>query len=505
MGVETDPKEKTGQSPIINQNPEILVSPQNTDNKLHDSSEDKKTSKFASLAPKTILAKIRNMNKSAKLALILGGVLLLVGVTAFSLTRGDQQVEEQQAAIQEVEEVDSINASVSLQEGTLEIKNNEEWVAVTKDTEIKHGDVLRTVGATSRSVITFEGGSELRIDANSEVELQTITASRILIKHIAGYTYSRVVASETQTYVVVSEDAQYEAMGTAFRTSATGDEQSVEVFESSVIETGINKTAKQGEKLIVKSEANPSKNGSVEKLDIEQVKEDAFLQWNRELDLKNETFKKSLGFLNDIESPEITVNRADGETVLLEPSATEGTIEFSGTTEKGAKVTVQSKSQSGSTVIEATVDVNGGFITPVITAPVGSATFEFIATDRSGNKTTKNLRITFQRKSQSITGSGINLSGKLDSDGKKVNLNWALTGSTTAPDGYKVVYSESKDPTFTKPETVGVTSKQENTTSTSTTISGLSKGKRYYFKICLYDASTSTCGLYSNQVEINID
>jgi hypothetical protein len=504
MGIDIEPTEQTGQSPENIEKPESMFAPQNSADTPIETSGPKKTSKFASLAPKTMLSKIKNMNKSAKLACVLAVILFVVGITAFSLTNNDEIIQEQ-AAIQEVEEVESINANVSLQEGTLEIKNNEEWVVVNKDTELKHGDVLRTVGATSRAVITFEGGSELRIDANSEVELQTITATRILIKHIAGYTYNRVVPSNTQTYVVTSENAQYEAIGTAFKTSTTGDEQSVEVFESSVIETGINKTAKQGEKLIIKNEADPSKNGSVEKLDIEQVKSDAFLQWNRELDLKNESFKKSLGFLNDIEAPELTVNKADGETVLLEPSATEGTIEFNGTTEKGAKVTVQSKSQAGSTVIDATVDINGGFVTPVITAPIGSATFEFIATDRAGNKTTKNLRITFQRKSQSVTGSGISLSGKLDSDGKKVNLNWALTGSTTAPDGYKVVYSESKDPTFTKPETVGVTSKPENSTSVSTTISGLSKGKTYYFKICIYDTATGTCGLYSNQVEIIIN
>ncbi len=497
MGTDIDPTEQNGRNIEVNQNLEQSKSSESIATS-QDSSETVKTSKFAAFAPKTLFAKLRNMNTSAKLACILAAVLVIVGITAFSLTRNDATSQEQ-ANIQEVEEVETIDADVSLQEGTLEIKDNEEWIVVTDTTEIKSGAVLRTVGATSRSVVTFEGGSELRLDANSEAELQTLTATRIVIKHVSGYTFSRVVPSQVQTYVVTSEDAQYEAMGTAFKTAATGDEQAVEVYQSSVIETGINKTAKEGEKLIVKNEADPSKDGKIEKLDIEQVKTDAFLQWNRELDLKNENFKSSLGFLGDVEAPELKIDTADGETVLLETSATEGTIEFTGTTEKGAKVTVQSKSQNGSTAVEAVVDANGGFKTPVISAPVGNASFEFIAKDKSGNKTTKTIRITFQRKSQANT-SGLTLAGEINTDDKKVELGWATSGDTTTPDGVKILYSLKENPVFESDKKDLV----ETGNTWSEDIKNFESGKTYYFKVCTYDKASNTCGLYSNQVKLDI-
>ncbi len=506
MGKDIHPTEKTGRNPEINQVNEQTENENNTEFvpqvSANSVSPRSSSSKLSAFAPKTLFAKIKIMNKSAKLACILAAVLVVVGITAFSLTR-DGSTTEEQASVQEVEEIEAIDVKVSLQEGTLEIKNEEEWEEVTAETEIKTGDMLRTVGATSRSVITFEDGSELRLDANSEVEMQNLTASRLIIKHTAGYTYNRVVPSETLTYVVISDDAQYEAAGTAFRTVATGDEQAVEVYQSSIIETGINKTVKEGEKLIVKSKVDPSKDGKVEKLDIEQVKSDAFLQWNRELDLQNESFKNSLGFLSDVTAPEITINTADGATILLEPNATEGTIEFTGTTERGAKVTVQSKSQGGSAPVEAMVDANGGFTTPVITAPLGSATFEFIAKDRAGNKTTKNVRVTFQRKSQVVSnGSGISLSGDINTGDNKVKLQWVASGTTKTPDGVKIVYGKSENPVLGGQETQSIYA--EKGSSQSIELSDSDSGKTYYFKVCIYDKASGTCGLYSNQVKLDI-
>jgi hypothetical protein len=441
-----------------------------------------------------------NLNRNTILAGSLALLLVVVGVVTLLMTRSTSENDTNDSVVMQEETPDLLGVAIILKEGTLQTRqtDNEEWLDATVDTEISQGTALRTVGATSRAVIAFDDGSALRLDANSEAELEIVTTERILVNHVSGYTYNRVLPSDGLKYIVTSTEAQYEALGTAFKTASTGDEQSVEVYHSSVVETGLNKTPKAGEKLVVINKASPTEQGTIKKLDIEEVKNDPFLQWNRELDANDENFKASLGFLSDITAPEITFNRTDGEVVLLEPNATEGTIEITGSTEAGANLTVLSKSQSGSTPVGVTVGGDGKFTTPVLSAPIGISVFEFVAKDRTGNTTTKTLRITFQRKSQPVAGnaSSFVLSSNVTSD--KLGLTWSLSG-IEAKDGFKVVFEkDNPNPIF---NSGGSESFPTKDTSSSIDLSKNLKDKgTYYVKICIYDAASGTCGQYSNAV-----
>jgi hypothetical protein len=420
------------------------------------------------------------------------------------MTRSDEVVETDSVVVIEEEPVE-LGVAIVLDEGTLEIKSEEtgEWQDADTTTQIAAGAELRTVGATSRAVIAFDDGSAIRLDANSEIMLEEITSSRIEIKHIGGYTYNRVLPSEQITYVVTSTDAQYEAQGTAFKTAATGDEHSVEVYHSSVIETASNKTAKEGEKLTVVNKTDPTENGTISKLDIETVKSDPFMQWNRELDEKDENYKDSLGFLKDVDAPDLTINKSDGEVVLLEPNATEGTIEISGKTESGATVKVTPKSQTGAAAVDVTVDSDGSFTTPVLTSPIGDSVFEFVAKDRTGNTTTKTLRITFQKKSQPVAGNAVSfvLTATAKDSDSKVSVNWTLK-NVNAPDGVKVVYSQTSDPVL---GSEGVkASDAVKDSSTTIKYTSFSPSGKYYIKACVYDKASGTCGQYSNQATVDI-
>jgi hypothetical protein len=451
----------------------------------------------------------KKLNKNAVLAISLTAVLVIVGVFTVILT-GDKKTElakEESVNMQEASTEKTISAVIKQQEGSFQIKPTEgDWNDATTTDALAEGYSIRTVGAVSKVIVAFEDGSELRIDANSEVSLETVRADRIVIKHVSGYTYNRVVPSDSLTYIITSKDATYEAQGTAFRTATTGDEQAVEVFHSSVIETNSNKSPKTGQKLTVKSNVNPSSNGKIEQLDIEKIKNDAFLQWNRELDANNDKFKKDLGFLQDIVAPEITLKTSDGDVIFLDPSATEGTIEISGNTETGSKVTALSKSQSGAQPVDVTVGSDGNFTTPVLSAPLGSSVFEFVVKDKTGNTTTKTLRVTFQRKSQSITTTkdSIELTAT-KVGGDKVKFEWTFASGTTAPDGVKLVYGSSANPIF---KTDGSATAGYYPTGTGDTLkydgigSGLETDKTYYFRVCVYDSSSNSCGPYSNQVTV---
>jgi|GEM_PF-2495130 hypothetical protein len=493
-----DPTTKTGREPV-----DQSKNTQTSEAKPSQNPDNKPPARVAKLRPKNVISWFKGLNRNAKLALVLTATLVVVGVFAVILSSDDSTNNEDYANDQSQinEATEKTESTISLREGTLEYKDESgEWVDAPEDLKPTEGTMLRTIGATSRAVVVFSNSSELRIDANSEAEIKTQNAERVVIKHINGYTYNRVVTSDNFSYIVETENAQYESEGTAFKTNSTGDEQAVEVYQSTVHETTTNKKPKEGEKLTVKNEINPSKDGEIVKIDIEVVKKDLFMTWNRNLDIQNENFKNDLGILKDFDGPEIAIdNPADGSTVLLEPDATEGATEFSGKTEKGSSLTVQSKSQAGSQAIKIDVGAEGNFVSPVITAPLGSSVFEFVAKDRNGNTTTKNIRVNFQKKSAPISTNGtITLS--LSNAGNDVKAQWDYSAGYLPENGVKIVYSKSANPTYGS----GATSEFSNGKSQTVIFNPSQVGETYYFRICDYDPDSNTCTNYSNQESIKI-
>lgn len=450
------------------------------------------------LAPATAVKYIRGLGRNTKLVMALVLVLLAVGGLV-GLVGGGGVANQLLAndSIEDTSEENNITATLRIVEGTVESKNQDgEWSDAKVGDEFGQGVDVRTVGAASRATIEFENSSVIRLDANSEIFLETTNTERIVIKQTDGHTYSRVTPVDGMSYIVKSTDAQYEAAGTAFVVITTGDEQAVEVYESTVIETATNQKVDQGNKLIVKSNVAPSDNGKIIKIDIERVKENSFITWNREIDAKNEAFKSKLGFLSDIESPAVTVGSpSDNDTILLEPTATEGAVEFTGKTEPNTTLTVLSKSSSNATAVKVTVSPDGSFTTPIIKAPLGSSVFEFIATDKTGNKTTQNVRLNFQKKSAPITAGGIVL--KVAENGDKLKATWSYSGSFQSKDGVKIVYGETSSPTLAASTLFGYEVKATNVTID---ISKLSDDTTYYFRACSYNEKSNSCSDYSNEV-----
>lgn len=493
MPKEKHPTERVGRKPQINNKTKVL--------NVFDIIKSKTIAGLKFMKPKNLKKQFLKLSRNAKLSIILGLILLVVGIVAFSLSsNGTGNFANETVNDENNEQTSTTTAKIALIEGTLQTKNDKgEWEDIDVTYEPTEGKSLRTVGATSRSSIELGDSSTVRLDANSEIQFDSLDENRILIKQISGYVYNRVSDSPDRTYILHTEDAQYESLGTAFKTSATGDEQAVEVYHSVVHETSTNEKPGEGQKLTVKSRVSPSSDGKIEKLDIEIVKNDAFIEWNLNLDKQNEAYRDKLGFLKDTDSPEINItSHTEGQTILIEPNAAEGTIEFSGTTEKSASLTAQSKSLSGSQPVAVTVGADGAFKTPVLIAPVGSSVFEFVVKDRTGNTTTKNIRISFQRKSQPVESDAITLSVSVSST--KVNASWAYSGSITAKDGVVLVWSKNKNPTYG-----GSTSEKIKTgNSASIDLSKFESDETYYFRVCEYNKSTDKCGTYSNEVSLKI-
>lgn len=494
------PTEKVGRNPQLMQEQTTATDSQPVDGGVVNKNQSF-IKKLLALPSRAVKA-FKGLNRHTQLAIALAVLLLLIAFFAFVFGSGSST--DTNSGSQETSELsqsEAKTAKIIRIDGTLQQKNQDgEWEDIAVDALLEERAVIRTVGATSRAIVQFEDTSELRMDANSEVELITLTDDRIVTRQVSGYSFNRVSENDNRTYVVETIDAQYEALGTAFKVAASGDEQSVEVYQNSVHETSTNKRPAEGEKLVVISAVRPNENNTIKKLDIEQVKQDAFVQWNREIDLASEQYKNQLGYLTDFDAPDITITSPqENEVILLDPDATEGTVEISGTTERGASLSVQSKSTSGSSPVTVTVGSNGEFKTPVLSAPLGSSVFSFIAKDKTGNTTEKSIRFTFQRKSAPVDSGAILLSG--EKKGNKISLSWTLSGGLKAPDGYRIVYGTSQNPTVDSADEVQAI---QSGKSAEIDTADLSNNSTYYFRVCTFNKDNATCSNYSNEVSIKL-
>ncbi len=450
---------------------------------------------------------LNGLNRNTKLSIILAFALIIIGAIAYQLSNNPKSNNNQATESQAIDETDRITAKVKLKEGTLQIKDAEsDWADIDQDTELSDGSDIRTVGATSKAVLLLPSGTEIRIDANTEINIEILTEKRIVLQQKSGYLYNRIISGSEQSYTVKTNDAQFQSDGTAFETIANGDEQSVKVFHNQVIETSTNKTVSAGEKFVSYSSASGNNSETEEKtikLDIEELKKDQFIMWNRDQDLANEVFKSELGFLSDINSPEININSpAEGSTILIEPTETRGGIEFSGTTERGSKLTILAKSDSSAQPVNITLGDNGSFTSPLIEAPSGDNVFEFVSKDKAGNTTTKNYRLTIQPKSQPVaTSSSDSILLTMESDSDSTNATWVIAGSSSDSNTVQLIYSKNQNPKFGDP---GAQSKEvKNSNTAEIKFNTLESGKTYYFVACIYDKD-SKCTTYSTQKSVNI-
>jgi hypothetical protein len=442
----------------------------------------------------------RKLGKNTKLAVTLGGVLLFVGIFSVVFTRSSEPesfTSSEPDEIVEIQTADQIKATLIYTEGTVEYKTTEDsWEPAPRELEITQGTSLQAVGAVSKAVIGLEDGSEIRLDANTSIQISSMTVKRVIVKQLNGNVFSRLVPSDSRDYIVQTKNAQFQSLGTAFRTITTGDEESVEVYQNKVKEVVTNTESSAGTKLRIDKTNDGAVQARKENLNIEEIKINDFIQWNKLRDLDNDLFKDKLGFLGDFDGPSVTItNPAPSSTIKVDENQSP-VITIDGKTESSAKLSVQSKSVGGSTAIEVPVSSDGTFTTPKLPASFGNSVFEFIATDSKGNKTTVNFSFRFSK--QTITQEqGIALT--MSETETEIKLAWGLVGLTTQ-DGVKIIYGKTEKPTY--PNNTSIYEK----TKTTTTIkkNTLSSDTTYYFRVCRYDPDQDECDVYSNSVKIDI-
>ncbi len=422
----------------------------------------------------------RNLNTPMKVAIVVIGVSIL-GVLLIML-RYSNPVENADDALDEpISAVISIQAITLVElEGTAEISEITETLAgatfseLKKDDEIKENQFVRTADS-SRAIIAFDDGTEVRLDSSTTIYIDTANAESIEITLGIGEIFSRVTESSNRTFKTNTSNDSYTALGTAFTTIQNENFEGIESYENKV-KTADQTTVDEGEAYL--RDKNTSDDPILSKLDLEKVKTDEFLLWNRDRDLSKDEYKDKLGFLKDFEGPKLAVSAPSNN---LNTEAEKVTVK--GITDKDAKVTING--------VEVSVAGDSGGFNHSISLVVGANKIALVATDPAGNTSKKNLTVTRKEKVVEETPN-ITLVGETGTTG--IDLSWSLKEGVEAPDGYKVVYSTGVTPVY------GTDASQFS--DDLGTVLPKKDGKQYKIRICIYDADANKCANYSNEVKV---
>ena len=253
----------------------------------------------ANKKPRKIAGLFTNKKQVALVATIVTVLVFGGGATAFALLYQLPVPESQTAATTQPKRVAKMGVAVTLADGTVTYQKTSggEWGPVTTDTQLTEGAQVKTA-AESRTILLFDDGSALRLDANTTVGLTSLTADDIKIAQVDGTAYSRVVPSK-RSYTVAVDDVNYKALGTAFSTVKSDTEKGVRVFQSKVKVSGVNAAIAQGQQYFDQN-ADANLKNKVTDIDYDALADSDFVKWNLAEDEKVETFKDKLGVLSKV-------------------------------------------------------------------------------------------------------------------------------------------------------------------------------------------------------------
>jgi hypothetical protein len=424
------------------------------------------------------------------------GLVVVVGliIGAILLTGGDDDEVAVNTEVETVvqERVTTLGASVVLTEGTVELSSDgEEWTEAAGGESLAQSDYVRTQEA-SRAIILFDDGSIARLDNTTELWLSSLEPASLEITLVSGQVYTRVVESEKLAFTVVTSNDRYESLGTAYKTSTDGTEDSLEVYQSEVKVVSQEVEVSEGNKYDTTSK-------EVAALDLSELDEDEFAQWNKQKDSESEDFKDKLGVLKDREeaSPAQPTNPSVPSGITLSATELSDGVKLSWTlqgvsSQQGFKI-VRSSSDSTPTFGENDAQYEGdpAARSRVWASEKGGAHYYRVCIYFEGSCSTYSNSVKANSPAKVVTrviSGGVTLA----IDGKTVS--WTLSGGN-APHGYKVLLNTSPSPTYPSDSIL-------YSGSSSVDLPSKEPGT-YYVRVCKYTNGSQAegCVDYSNEVQ----
>lgn len=395
-------------------------------------------------------------------------------------------------------------------EGTVEVNTGDGWTVATSGTNLGQGDEIRTA-KDSRAILTLDEGSAIRLDASSTVAFTTLHVGDVTIDNQSGSVYTRVVPSETRTFVVTVDNAPYRAMGTAYMTLNKPDQKGVEVYESTVTtknSQGLDEDVSQGEAFYTKDK-DDSDVDKVTKLDIKKLKENSFLKWNKQQDEKDDKFANKLGVLEKIDETESDTEKEDSEAEdensgTTEPAATAGISAWGAKVEDGIKVSWSVNGVNAADGFKVTYSntdttpsygensakyVSAGSSSAVLEIEDGKTWHIRVCAYRGDGKcdsysNTVSVTAPYEEKAKVTRGTmTVSRSGN--------TLSWSYSGKALY--GYKIVWNTSGEPTYpVSGEKSGYEYISSQSTSSLNLEEAITKTGDYYIRVCAYTNGTQS-------------
>lgn len=428
----------------------------------------------------------RKNNRIIKILLL----LVLVGVGTYFISN---KIDESQLASGN----SFYKGQIEYIEGDVEKRtNNIGWELVEKGEIIENGDEVRALNE-SRTVITFEDGSILRLDENTSIRIES-SKNKIAIILDKGTVFNNVSKSDKREYLVSSDDFQIIALGTEFLVEKEiNSSTKVMVLESEVEVRDSNgdviEKIETGKKLVIN-------NKEVEKTDIStDDKKDDFIAWNISYNNDNEIIEEEEAIV--VAEKEEVVVPVSKISIWGEKTSNGVRLNWSLNEVSAPKGFKLVKSASMNPVYPGNdykYISNSGQRSYDWNITTGKG-YYFRVCQYVGGKCgvySKNLYLKTPTE-ENIGGNDsvkdINLSVDSTGDGY-VNLSWNIDGYS--PKGYKISYSKNINPEY--PTRSGDTYKYlSNSNLRNYKLTGnFESGQKYYFRICEY--LSGKCGVYSN-------
>lgn len=421
-------------------------------------------------------------------------IVIIAGAALIGLSSSTEQEMQTQQASEEIERPLNLASAIALTEGNVEFStDNLSWEIAEGGETINVGDSVRTA-ADSRAIVLLDDGSAVRLDEKTKVKLITSDATSSEVMLVEGQVYSRVVASETRVYAVVTKNERFEALGTAYKISADENKDSLEVYQSKVIVESDEIEVEEGNRYDTEDKEKTS-------IDLDKLSDDEFVQWNKEKDQNDDNFKNKLGVLG-IEpekeaAPQPTTN--PGATLSLSGSTSDKGISLNWTNSgvsagDGFKVVYSKDDTTPSYKENSAQYVGAGSSSYTVGLDDGRVYYLRICAYRATSSTCDSYSNTVTATAPVIKKEAVKAGAvSLTIDGRTVS--WSIAG--TAPHGFKVLLNSEGSPTYPANSIQYVGSG-----TASVELPEKTEGT-YSVRVCKYtaDASISNgCTDYSNEV-----
>jgi len=416
------------------------------------------------------------------------------------------------------EPVPQIGGQIVYAEGGVEFRNKTGlWQRATEGADLEEGYAVETLG-DGRAIIALDDGSILRLNAHTQIVLESTDPHSMSVKLIGGEVYARVVAAE-RTFEVAAGEVIYESLGTAYTTVYEENAEGVKVFHSRVKVKGPDgneiAVVDEGEKFFTKDEADPAVEGKISDIGNEEIGEDDFVKWNAGEDLKY--FETEMGILalagmsaQTSEEEEALSGRVEAISLSYDRN---GKVSWSvsGISPLGFKL-IWSKNL-GPSYPTGDGDMFKYYDDPgaragSIYAFDGAGTYYIRVCEYLGGVCgiySNEAAATFLEESEVAPPKDDSESSKAPSvsslslSGSGPQVAWSVSG--TSSQGFKLVWSKASGPTY--PTRTGDQFEYYSDPGTrSGTISAFDGSGTYHVRVCEYLGGR--CGTYSNEIVVDL-